>query len=315
MNERHFTLSGSGPVVVAHDGSEDGVRALKYGVREALRTGRRLRLVHVPHEAIPMAPMLPVFASEALHSMARHVLADAEDQARELGAEDVETVVADGPRIPAILRHAEDAALVVVGPRSSGVRRLLTGSTSTGLAHRARCPVVSVPGEWSPDGGGHGVVAAVDGSEHAVGVITAGFAAARERGCGLTVLHAWRPTVQYDAAMLEPAMIDPWREKVTRELTLLTTNLGADHLDVPVKLRVDYDSTVAALLEASRHAELLVIGRRGSGAQFGLPLGSVARAMIAAAHCPVEVVPLQRHSDEEQATRSSSTEAGLAPTR
>ena len=313
MNEKRFESSGSGPVVVAVDGTADGVRALKYGVQQALRTGRRLRLVHVPHETMPMAPMVPLFAGEALHSIARHVLADAEEQATDLGAEDVEAVVADGPRVPAILRHAGDAAVLVVGPRSSGLRRRLTGSTTTGVAHRATCPVVSVPAEWSPDVAGDGVVAAVDGSQHSATIIAAGLSAAHERGCGLTVVHAWRPSGQYDAAIVERAMIDPWRVQVTRELTRLSSALRAEYPDVPVKLRVEYHSTVPALVESSRHAELLVLGRRGRGAPFGLPLGSVARAMIGVAHCPVEVVPLARHAEPEKADHRAPAKAGAAP--
>jgi nucleotide-binding universal stress UspA family protein len=314
MSEKRFTMFGSGPVVVAVDGTEDGVRALKYGVQQALRGGRRLRLVHAPHETMPMAPMMPLFASETLHEMARHVLADAEKQARELGAEDVETVVADGPRVPAILRHAGDASLIVLGPRSSRVRRLLTGSTTSGVAHRATCPVVSVPAAWSPDAPADGVVAGVDDSAHAANVVAAGFAAARERGCGLTVLHAWRPVGQYDAIIVERAMIEPWREGVIRELERLTSTVGAEYPDVPVKLLAEYHATVPALVEASRHAELLVLGRRGSGAPFGLPLGSVARAVVAGAHCPVEVVASPRKAQDDETSRGASTGAGFAPT-
>lgn len=45
-----------------------------------------------------------------------------------------------------------------------------------------------------------------------------------------------------------------------------------------------------ALVEASRGAQLLVVGRRGTGGFGSLLLGSVSTACVVNAHCPVLVV-------------------------
>jgi nucleotide-binding universal stress UspA family protein len=57
---------------------------------------------------------------------------------------------------------------------------------------------------------------------------------------------------------------------------------------------IDDRHPAEALLEASREADLLVVGSRGQGGFSKLRLSSVSHAVVLPAVCPVVVVPQRR---------------------
>lgn len=282
-------------IVVGTDGSTDSDRAIAYAVQQALRTGWSLRIVHVIPEAVPMTPMLPLFSADSLRAVGSEILGAAADLVRELSKDQVvaETVLAHGPRVPALLAHTYDAALIVLGRRSSTLARIRTGSTTAAVAGRADCPVVAVPEEWtSAPEHGH-VVAAVDGTPASVDVVRTALGAAHERGADLVVVHAWRPLAPYDLAF-GGAASEAWMRQAEPAVWSLVAGLRAEFPDVEVRVDVRYEHTVDALVDAGEEADLLVMGRRGEGAFLGSALGSKARTLLRAGVCPVEIVPTRR---------------------
>ena len=283
-------------IVVGTDGSPDGDRATAYAVQDALRTRRSIRVVHVIPEAVPMTPMLPLFSADSLRAVGTQILREAAERVRDLGKDDVavETVLAHGPRIPALLAHTYDAALIVLGRRASTLSRIRTGSTTSAAAGRADCPVVGVPKEWSSAPVHGHVVAAVDGTPAGADVVRTALAAAHERGSDLVVVHAWRPPAAYDLALGGERAAEVWMRQTEPMVWSLVAGLRADFPDVEVRVDLRYEHTADALVDAGREADLLVMGRRGEGAMFGTALGSKARALLRSGVCPVEIVPTRR---------------------
>jgi len=280
-------------VVVGVDGSDDASRAIRYATDEIARSGGRLRLVHVVPETTPMAAMLPLYGTDTLVEVGRRLLADAEATATSLLTDDesVETVLAHGPRVNALLAHTRDAALVVLGRRPSIIAHIRTGSTTSAVAARADCPVVGVPDEWT-DAPRHGrVVAAVDGSSASTAVLQAGLAAAHDRRARLVVLHAWRPLAPYESVLAGPRAAETWQRQAEPVVWAMVAGLRAAYPDVEVQVDLHYERTADALVAAGRTADLMVLGRRGDGPSFGMLLGSTPRALLRAGVCPIEVVP------------------------
>ena len=190
----------------------------------------------------------------------------------------------------------EDAAssgayLMVVGTRGHGrVVAYLLGSVSEDLSHAAACPVVvvrehGVPDQHSPYFGR--VVVGLDGTDSSTIALEAAFAFAELEGRPLAVLHA-----RDDAGR--------WRDRSTGAEDYgpgdLEAHLGeklvactADHPEVPVTLHPVEADPRWALVDASRHAHLVVVGSRGRGDTEAFVRGSVSRYVLEHAHGPVLV--------------------------
>lgn len=290
-----MTVTGMhSPVVVAVDGTEQDDATLGFAAQEAQRHGSGIRVVHAFHETIPMAPMMPPFGRYPLMEAAQSVADDAVRQLRELVGDEVpiETEVQPVPVARAILHTAHDARAIVVGRRPlARMHRMVAGSTSMSLAAKAACPVFSVPFDWSPDVDHGRVVVGIDDTPASSEVLAMAFDAAALRHDTLVVVHAWHPPNYYaDVVELREILLE-W--EVNAEVTVSKALAGwrEKYPDVPVEISVRRQRPADALTDASEQADLLVVGRRGSGGVAGLLVGSVARAALGGAHCPVALAP------------------------
>jgi nucleotide-binding universal stress UspA family protein len=287
----------SGLVVVGADGSASSLAAVEVAALEARSRGAGLRVVHAfvwPAMHVPLgsSPLGP--PDGGLQNMVDRLVAEAVERARAV-APDVEVghVVVTGEPLTVLEAQSRAAELVVIGSRGmGGFVGLLVGSTAVHLAAHGRCPVLVVREQPHADGP---IVLGVDGSVAGQKAVDFAFAEAALRNAPLVALHTW---TTWNAPM--PAPQDPSEpyanppgalaEEEERQLAEALAGRQERYPGVVVEHRVVHGGTREALIEASRSAQLLVVGARGRGGFAGLLLGSVSQALLHHAQCPVAVV-------------------------
>lgn len=281
----------SDEILVGYDGSPDATTALAWALEEAGRTGQPVRLAYV-FEWLTVAGWLGpglapgVWPDEAARRQVEEMVHKAAtDAAAAHPGLTVHAAVFDGPPALVLQERSAEAELLVLGSRGrGGFTGLLAGSTAVAVAAHAHCPVVVVRAD-APAATGRRVVVGVDGSE--TSLLALGFAVERaaQRNAPLHVVRTWAPA-QWRAQGFDPNEADK-TEQASLDESLLRWRDSFP--DVPVSTEVLAGNPAAVLVEASRDAQLVVVGSRGRGGLRGTLLGSVSQQLIQHAHCPVVV--------------------------
>jgi nucleotide-binding universal stress UspA family protein len=104
------------------------------------------------------------------------------------------------------------------------------------------------------------------------------------------VLRAYRPgTPAWPADAPPPAVYNPRtaRRALKEQLDHLVAPAAEKYPDVAAECVVTDGDAAQALVDASRRAQLVVVGTRGHGGFAGLLLGSVGLHLLHHADCPV----------------------------
>jgi nucleotide-binding universal stress UspA family protein len=290
MAQRRF------PVLVATDGSPQARAAVRAATafpwpRGSSGHGLVARGTPVLTEASPAV-------WDALQQVAQTEARRAERQLRRRWS-DAEAVVTDAPPVSGILSRAGKlrAGVIVLGSRGLGaVGRFLLGSVSRACVREARCPVLVVRGPARPP---RRFLLGVDGSPHARHAAAFLGALTVPRGGEVRLVSVVEPVRLPSTAFL-PARV---RAVVTSEaadlekerLAAARRHLEGARLRLAragwrVRTEVRTGRPLEELLDASRNADVLVVGARGVGRVERLLLGSVAEGMVSRAQVPVLVV-------------------------
>jgi nucleotide-binding universal stress UspA family protein len=149
-------------IVVGVDGSDDAHRALRFAVDEARLRAAPLRVICAWQLPVENWGEFPP-PEESLHEprrRAEELVREAAEIVERLAPNvECESLALEGEAGALLLEHSSDATLVVVGRHGHGVASavlgsladVLLGSVSKHVVGDARCPVVVVPHDSSPE--------------------------------------------------------------------------------------------------------------------------------------------------------------------
>jgi nucleotide-binding universal stress UspA family protein len=288
-------LAGERPrIVVGVDGSPDSLAALRAGAWAAAARGGSLTAVlawgapMTTSEAMLMLPDLHEEAQQRLHDAIREALG-------EHPLVPVGSIVTSETTTAALVQASEGADLLVVGTRGhGGFAGLLVGSVSMACTMHARCPVLVVhDGSALTDGqearNGARVLVGVGDSIASVTVLRAAARIADELDAELLAVRAWLAPPTLPGS--RPELHDEARATATHALARQVDAAFPDGRPSRLRMEIRQGTPAAVLVEGSRTADVVVVGRRGRSRWSAALLGSVSLPVAAHAGCPVLVVP------------------------
>lgn len=272
-------------VVVGFDGSPGSRDALGWAAGEADRAGASL--------LIAGACLHPRFGPETRAERAMmQMLQDATDRVASAHPHlEVKDKLFPGLGSEVLIDASHNADLVVVGSRGlGGFRGLLLGSVGQHCLTHAHSTVAIVRHSGDPADRAwiepRRIVVGIDGSDASADALRWGVAEARRAGAALQVLGSLVVPGEPAYVGVAASFPDAARDLVARTLE----EVGRRANDVVVEGAVSEDPPGPSLVEASKGADLVVVGARGLGSFRGLLLGSVRQYAAHHAHCPVVVV-------------------------
>lgn len=270
-----------GSVVVAVDGSDHALRAVRWAAEQASLEHRRLTVVSVGDKPDNLIDDT-VSATRLRHP----------DLA-------VEGSAASGDPRQVLIDASAHAHMLVVGSRGRGaVRSMLLGSVSTTVSAHAACPVIIC--RPTADGDARaGVVVGADATPESLPVIEFAYRQASLRELPLTVLHSFwdaaAAVAQYHEARGEK-VDEPDLEDLRATLSESVAGLAEMYPDVPVTLTLKHGFADETLSPRHGGWHMIVVGRHPMTSLGRLLTGSIAASVIERAHATVAVVPQEPRS-------------------
>ncbi len=290
-----MTAHDTRPVLLAVGSDQESDSALRFAAAETTARGCGLELLHA-YFVLPTGPETALLEFSSAEEIAGRTLRLATEHAERLLGDTVEvsgTLVRD-PIVQSVVDASTRAQLVVLQRRdASHLTRLVTRSTSSGVAAHAHAPVAVVPEAWAGDvpgpGNRTGVVVGLDVSTRSEPILHQALTEARARHAPLRVIHTYWSPGFFDGTV-GPLAHPTWAAEAAAEIKEQVDGLGDEIGDVSISIETSYGRPADALAAASHNAELVVVGRHDPLVPTGSHLGPVARAVLRAAGCPVLLV-------------------------
>lgn len=274
-------------ITVGVSGSELAHPALDWAAVRALATGATLDIVHVID--VSWGAASPEFiaaamleAEQNLHSLETRMTE------RHPGLR-ASSALRVGAPVAELVAASENSDLLVIGSHRARPQAEHAGSRRPArIAAAAACSVVVVPGDGAPVG--RGIVVGVDGSAASDAAVAFAAKEADRVQEPLSVIYSWyapEPWAGSSVAFLWPG--EP-RDEDRLIIAEAIAGLAEDYPDLEIESDVVLDDPANALLNASSHARLLVVGNRGRHGITKAVLGSVSENVVWGLRSPVAVI-------------------------
>ena len=303
------------PVIAAFSPSISSRDPLNFAIAASEVTRAPLIVVHVRIGG-PVVSAIGAGVDDSMGDDARgleHLRVDLARQKVPVSIEVVDSRTVFGGLRRAIEKHRPQ--LVVLGSSTrSAMGSVLMGGTAEKIVHEAACPVAVVPvGYERPDQGVQLVGVAYEGGSEGRAVLEDAATIARRGQVRLRVI-----SVHGDAELQSGGLMseqhrdtDPREHSAARHRLDAEAEMKTAVAEVAADLHAEFDVLAGdpgdALIGASRHVDLLVMGARGRGARRAAVLGSVSRKVAGGAACPLLILP--RGAGETSRQLASSVEA------
>ena len=287
------------PVIGAFGLSAASREPVEFALAASEVTGAPLIVVHV-HRGGPHVTWFGGDVSDSVGDVRQAVdrlKLDLEHRKATVRVEVVEDRTIGGGLLKAIERF--EPQLIVLGSSTRGaVGTVLLGGTAERVIHDASCPVAVVPnGYRRPEQGVRLVGAAFSQTPEGREALEAAAMMARSAGVKLRAITVLEGGMEQHGGL----MAEQHHDADPREATTSRKHIGTEAAlrGAVAELASDLDTDVdvlaqdpaEALIAASRHVDLLVMGSRARGPKRSVVLGSVSRRVAGGAACPILVLP------------------------
>lgn len=284
--------------VVGVDASPEADEALEWARQVA---GGDDRIVVVHAWELPLVTgydMVVTIDPSEIEELSQQGLREVVDRA---GDPRITPVTREGHAGRALVAEADeaDADVIVVGHRGRGRMSMMLGSTANYVLHHTARPIVVIRGEFATPP--KRVVVGVD--DHDLGEGDGPPSGENESVRALRwayglpgveevrVIHSWfLPALAVGMFATVAAEMESMDEGAQEIVDRVLTVAGPPPEGVRVVGEPVRGTPGFALVEASRDADLVVIGSRGRGGFAGLLLGSTSAEVASHAHSPVAVI-------------------------
>jgi nucleotide-binding universal stress UspA family protein len=289
-------------IVVGVDTSAEADRAVDWA-RAIATPDTRILLVHAWE--IPIVTGYDVVIPIDPNEIERVAAAGLAALIERCGDDRLEPVLEQGHAGRSLLSASDehDAAMIVVGHRGKGRMSMMLGSTANYVIHHSTRPVIVVRGDHV--GPPERIVVGVDDhdldrdldrdidGEHAENESVRavrwefGVEGARE----VRVVHAWfLPALAVGMFTPVGAELEQMDKAATAVVDRVLAAVGPPPDGIELTGEAIRSTPGFGLIEASRDADLVVVGSRGRGGFAGLLLGSTSAEVAAHSHAPVAII-------------------------